>query len=138
MAKRGRGRPPFKPTRAMRLSVARMRACGDSIDTIRRAIGVDDDTLRKHFGEELATGAAQVRRKVVDAVFRGVDGGNAALIRRAEEMTRAATALDEIDASEKAARPTKLGKKEVQHQDALTAGLDNEWADDLKPNAAVN
>ncbi len=136
MARKKRGRPPFKPTAALRLTVERMRACGDTHDTIARALGIDDDTLRKHFPGELLNGSARQRRKVVEAVFRGVDNDNATLIKRAEEMTRASAGSADLDGEtrpEKPPRQRKLGKKEVQHQEALAAGADSEWGEDLQP-----
>lgn len=141
---RQRGRPSFKPTRAMRLSVERMLACGDSQNTVARALGIDDDTLRKHFAEELATGGARRRRQVVDAIFDGVREGNAALIRRAEEMTRAAAAEEAIrdtaDQPATAPRSTvdRRGKKEIRRDEATIAGEGTEWGEDLKPLAGTN
>ena len=132
--KRSVGRPAFKPTRAMRLSVERMLACGDSQNTVARALGIDDDTLRKHFAEEIATGAAKRRRQVVDAVFAGVDEGNASLIRKAEEMTRAGAAQSSVrDERPEVNRTDKRGKKEIQRDEAATAGEGSEWGEDLKP-----
>lgn len=135
-AKRGRGRPAFNPTRAMRLSVERMLACGDSQNVVARALGIDDDTLRKHFAEEIATGAAKRRREVVDAVFDGVKANNASLIRKAEEMTRVASAQDSIrDAADRPAPVgiDRRGKKEIRRDEAVTAGEGSEWGEDLKP-----
>jgi hypothetical protein len=137
--RRRRGRPSFKPTRAMRLSVERMLACGDSQSTVARALGIDDDTLRKYFVSELATGAARRRRQVVDAIFDGVGDRNASLIRRAEEMTRAAAAQEAVrDADQPpatAATPVtdRRGKKEIRRDEAATAGEGSEWGEDLKP-----
>lgn len=127
------GRPHFKPTRAQRTSVERMRAVGDALDTIARALGIDRNTLSKHFAEEISTGAARQRLKSVNWVFDGASKGNAALVRRAEEMTRAAAA--EIGEQEQPAapKPAKPGKREVQHKDALAAGQGSEWAEDLEP-----
>lgn len=131
--KRGRGRPAFKPTPRMRVTVERMLACGDSQNTVARALGIDDDTLRKHFGEEIANGAAKRRLEVVNAIFDGVKAKNASLIRRAEEMTRIAAAAVDVRADEQAPRIDKRGKKEVRRDEALAAGEDGEWGEDLKP-----
>ena len=135
--KRPVGRPAFKPTRPMRLSVERMLACGDSQNMVARALGIDDDTLRKHFAEEIATRAAKRRREVVDAVFEGVGAKNASLIRKAEEMTRAAAAQESVrragEGRPEAPRVDRRGKKEIQREEAATAGEGSEWGDDLKP-----
>lgn len=138
--KRQRGRPAFRATAAMKTTVERMMACGDSQNTIARALGIDDDTLRKHFPEEIRTGAAKRRREVIDLLFAGARKGNSALIKRVEEMTRTsagAADFDQPEAPAKAPRVSKLGKKEVAHQDALAAGADNEWGDDLKPASTL-
>lgn len=135
-ARNKRGRPPFKPTSAMRLSVERMLSCGDSQNSVARALGIDADTLRKHFPEELATGAARRRRQVVDAIFAGVSEGNASLIRRAEEMTRSAAAQDEAGEQPSPPRPQpgdRRGKKEIRRDEAIKAGENSAWGDDLKP-----
>lgn len=133
---RTRGRPAFNPTRAMRISVERMLACGDSQETIAKALGIDDGTLRKHFADEICTGAARRRRQVVDAIFEGVAAGNAGLIRRAEEITRAAAAQDTArNSPEKPGAPAvdRRGKKEIRRDQAATAGEGSPWGDDLKP-----
>ena len=133
---RTRGRPAFNPTREMRISVERMLACGDSQETIAKALGIDDGTLRKRFAEEISKGAARRRRQVVDAMFEGVAAGNAGLIRRAEEITRAAAAQDAARSGhEKPGAPAvdRRGKKEIRRDQAATAGEGSAWGDDLKP-----
>ncbi len=119
----------------MRLSVERMMACGDSQNTVARALGIDDGSLRKHFAEEIATGGARRRRQVVDAIFAGVGKGNAALIRRAEEMTRASSAQEAIRDPDQPppAVADRRGKKEIRRDEATTAGEGSEWGTDLSP-----
>lgn len=138
----GRGRPVFKPTPAMKRSVERMVACGDSQETIARALGIDDETLRKHFGEELKTGYAKRRRQVVDLLFEGAEKGNASLIKRVEEMTRLQGAAADFAQGDNVhvQAPTRVlrrGKKEMQQEEALTAGINSEWGDDLAPLAGT-
>jgi len=126
----------FKPTRPQRTIVCRMLACGDSQETVARAIGVSVPTLRKHFASELDTGAARVRRWAVAKLFAGAAKGNAALIRRVEEITRLAVAADEIEGPQESA----LGKKAAAQRDAAAvAGGGSEWGDDLSVgSAAIN
>lgn len=128
-----RGRPAYAPTKALRLTVERMCSVGDSQDTIARALGMDANTLRKHFADELLNGASRQRRKVVEMVYSGAAKGNATLIKRVEEMTRASSASVEDDVGASPVRQPRLGKKEAQHQEALGAGKDGEWGDDLAP-----
>lgn len=129
---RGRGRPPYQPTKTLRLTVERMCSVGDSHDTIARALGIDSDTLRKYYPDELLNGASRRRREVVELVYAGAKKGNASLIKRIEEMTRVSSAVVDAEDAPRARQP-KLGKKEAAQQDALTAGAGNEWGDDLAP-----
>jgi hypothetical protein len=139
--KRKRGRPAFKPTAVMRRTVERMMACGDSKDTISRAIGCSIPTLEQHFENELKDGYAKKRQEVLNMMFDGARKGNAALIKRLEEMTRAAVPYDQPAAptdkpNETAAAPQggkPKGKKEQQRAAALAAGTNSEWGDDLAP-----
>jgi hypothetical protein len=140
--KRGRGRPAFKPTPAMRRTVELMVACGDSQETVARALDIDDDTLRKHFPEELKNGWAKKRREVLRWLEAGARKGNATLIKRLEEMTRLQGAATDFEGrgDEKGAASTsapsrsrKLGKKEQQREEAFAAGLNSEWGEDLAP-----
>jgi hypothetical protein len=125
----------------MRTTVERMVACGDSQETIARALGIEDDTLRKHFGDELKTGYAKRRRQAVDLLFDGAAKGNASLIKRVEEMTRLAGAAADFDrpdaprpaAGSRKVKANKLGKKEIAHDKAMVAGSDSDWGDDLRP-----
>jgi hypothetical protein len=113
-----------------------MVACGDSQETIARALGIEDDTLRKHFQNELKTGYAKRRREVVDMLFKAAKSQNVSAIKRLEEMTRLQGAAADFDKStEDAPKPRgpKPGKKEVQREEALNAGVNSEWGDDLAP-----
>lgn len=136
-AKRGRGRPSFVPTPALRRTVERMIACGDTHDVVARALGIDPNTLRKHFESELAHGYAKKRREIVDMLFDGAKKGNASLIKRVEEMTRLAgpaadfEARDPAGTEQKRTRQPVKGKKEVQRDEAMNAGLSSDWGDDL-------
>jgi hypothetical protein len=132
----------------MRRTVELMVSCGDSKDTVSRAIGCSIPTLELHFEEELKDGWAKKRREVLRWMEAGARKGNATLIKRLEEMTRLAGAAADFDRgagdqSETPAAPQprvrRMGKKEQLREDALTAGVDNEWGDDLAPpSGAVN
>ena len=56
-AKRGRGRPPHAPTAASRRRVAVAAGGGMHHEDIATALGISDDTLRKHYAAELSAGA---------------------------------------------------------------------------------
>lgn len=51
---RSGGRPEYKPTDEQRALVRRMRDARQPIGDIAKAVGVSRNTLRKHFGAELA------------------------------------------------------------------------------------
>ncbi|MCF6120887.1 MAG: hypothetical protein E5X35_07560 [Mesorhizobium sp.] len=142
--KRGRGRPAFKPTPAMRRTVERMVSCGDVKDTIARAIGCSIPTLELYFDEELKNGWAKKRQELLNWMFNGAKKGNATLIKRLEEMTRISGAAADFEARQEkagagaspqqpASRAAKPGKKEVQREEAFTAGVNSEWGEDLAP-----
>lgn len=136
---RSRGRPAFIPTVAMKRTVERMVACGDSKDTIARAVGCSIPTLDLHFDEELKNGFAKKRREILNWMYDGARKGNATLIKRLEEMTRLQGAAADFEARDEGTtstpkpRAVKLGKKEIQREDAMAAGVNSEWGEDLAP-----
>lgn len=141
MAKRGR--PAWKPTATVRRTVEEMRSCGESEATIARSLGIDADTLRKHCADELDNGFSHRRREVIGLLYKSARSGNVTAQKRLEEMTRLAGAAAEFDEKSKqpgapAAAPApvraaKRGKKEVQRDEAFTAGANSEWGEDLAP-----
>lgn len=71
MTKRpGPGRPTHEPTDETREVVCKMSACGVTHDAIAHIVGVSDETLRKHYGGELAFGNAQVVSDVAGALIK--------------------------------------------------------------------
>jgi hypothetical protein len=138
MTERKRGRPAFKPTQLHRRKVEQYTACGMSHDGIAKALGISDETLRKHFAEELSSGKAKRRAEVVDILFAAARKGNVAAAKTLEQMTGKSLALAEFMGHDKpASRPVeksrRLGKKEQAAQDALEAGVGTEWGTDLLP-----
>lgn len=132
-ARAGAGRRNFRPSIEQRQTVEEMRFCGEAEDVIARAIGIDVDTLRKHFADELADGHAQRRKEVISLLFKEARGGNVSAIRRLEEIGRP------VFAGEGAGRepaPPKLGKKEQQQQQAHSVvGI---FSPPLPPRLVVN
>lgn len=74
--KRKRGRPEHKPTSITRRKVSMAAAFGMTRQEIALAIGITDDTLRKHYARELAEGAAKKRMEILDAQFAAAKKGN--------------------------------------------------------------
>ncbi|ODT22235.1 MAG: hypothetical protein ABS35_15405 [Kaistia sp. SCN 65-12] len=141
-----RGRPAWKPTLQSRRTVEEMKACGESDNVIARSLGVDVDTLRKHCARELEHGLSNRRREVIGLLFKSARGGNVTAQKRLEEITRTVGAAEEFDRAARdgagaesgaapapAARQPKLGKKELQREEAFKAGVNSEWGEDLAP-----
>lgn len=75
--KRSRGRPPFEPTDEDRHLVRKLAGYGLTHDEISAVIinpqtdkSLDDDTLRKHFPDELREGKAETRTKVARTAYQ--------------------------------------------------------------------
>lgn len=129
------GRPPYRPTIEARQTVEQMKFCGESDNTIARALGIDPDTLRKHFVDELADGHAQRRKEVVELLFTAARTGNVSAIKKLEEMGRVAGAAAAIE-HRAAPKTPKLGKKE---QAAATAAqVEGKFAPPPAPKLVVN
>ena len=137
-----RGRPQFKPTAKMRRTVEEMVSCGEPKTRIARAIGIDSETLDKHFGDELAHGLSRRRREVLELLFKSARSGNVTAQKQLAAMTGLAAADAEVrrigdaqrDEARAAAAP-KVGKKEAAQAAAESAGLGTEWGDDLQVGA---
>lgn len=100
--------------------VEEMKFCGESDNTIARALRIDPDTLRKHFADELADGHAQRRREVIGLLFESARNGNVSAQKKLEEMGRVAGAAARVKTRETSA--PKLGKKEEQQLAAQRVG----------------
>ncbi len=133
-ATRKRGRPAYRPSIEDRKTVEQMKFCGESENTIARALTIDPDTLRKHFADELADGHAQRRKEVIGLMFDSARAGNVAAIKKLEEMGRVAGAAESVRGREKPA--PKLGKKEERKIAAENVG--GKFATPQPPKLVVN
>ena len=126
---------PFQPTRKQRISVEQMKACGESDETIARALGISRPTLLKYFSNELTFGWARQRQQIVAMIFAGAKKGNPTLMKRADELTRMGLAkVNDPEATADAPRrAVAIPKKEAVRQAAIAAGDDPNWGDDLRP-----
>jgi hypothetical protein len=77
-ARPGAGQPSFKPTDAERKQVEAMSGYGLPIEQIAILIrdGIDADTLRKHFAQELISGKAKANGQVGKTLFQKAIGGD--------------------------------------------------------------
>jgi predicted RNA-binding Zn ribbon-like protein len=114
-----------------------MKFCGESENTIARALSIDPDTLRKHFVDELADGHAQRRKEVIGLLFQSARNGNVSAQKKLEEMGRAAGAAEAVKAREPKA--PQLGKKDERQAaaQAVAAGQ-SKFAPPAPPRLVVN
>jgi hypothetical protein len=77
------GRPPFKPTKDERGNVEMMAGFGVPHEQIASTIrgGIDAETLKKHFKQELIEGKAKASTQVGRSLFqKAIDGDTSAQI----------------------------------------------------------
>lgn len=74
----GAGRPAFEPTAHERRQVEAMSGYGLPIDQIAVLVrdGINVDTLRKHFSQELISGKAKANAQVGKTLFQKVMAGD--------------------------------------------------------------
>ena len=77
-ARPGAGRPAFEPTDHERKQVEAMSGYGLPIEQIAVLVrdGIDADTLRKHFAQELISGKAKANAQVGKTLFQKVMAGD--------------------------------------------------------------
>lgn len=72
-----KGRPTFKPSEAQRNDVKTLSAVNFKHDAIAEYIGIDSDTLRKHFKQELLTTKMKMLGNAASRLAQAVDRGEA-------------------------------------------------------------
>lgn len=77
-ARKGAGRPAFKPTDSERRQVESMSGYGVPIEQIAALVrdGISVDTLRAHFTPELVNGKAKANAKIGQTLFQRASGGD--------------------------------------------------------------
>jgi hypothetical protein len=120
-----RGRKLFSPTKAQRNKVMLLVAAGFGEPSIADVIGICQNTLRKHFPEELRSGRD---RKLAENLVR--------LDKAAQEGN--VTAQKYLDGklgaqipSKQEPKPEAIGKKEALVREAHEAHTQSEWGDIL-------
>lgn len=122
------GRPPFFASADDRARVAEMASCAMPQADIARVIGCTMPTLRKHFREELSTGAAVKRAEIVGLLYANARAGNVSAQKHLEIMTRP----PEVAA---AAEMGKKAKRQVKAEQSASAG---KFAAPTAPKLVVN
>lgn len=133
-----RGRPSFEPTLGQRQQVEQMVAFGMTHDQMARVVGIDPDTLRLHFEEEIATALARKRAAVAALLFRSAENGNVSAQKHLDVVLARVAAEAAFTGAEPTVKGGKLGKKEEAAEAAITAGEGTAWGDDLQPEGALN
>lgn len=118
--KAGRGRPAFKPTKVQRLKVQRLAAIAMKHDEIAHVIGCSDETLRKHFAEDLRLGSALMTAAANELLWKAARKlSPAAIGRLIAQHAAAAAAARPLDPPPAASvRGEDLGKKAKQQLEA--------------------
>lgn len=134
-----RGPPPFKPTAKQRKDVTLYVAGGMSEPAIAAEIGICQNTLRKHFPDEIDAGhqrelAANLRR-----LRKAADKGNVTAMKHLDAkfgLIAAKVAVDRRGEPAAPARQAKLGKKEERQAAAERVG--SKYAPPAAPKLVVD
>lgn len=111
-------RPPLKPTRRQRNKVETCVAGGLSVLKTAAAHGISQNTLRFYFPDELQNGRARKFADVLVLLDRTAKPGSVSAMKFLLNLFPG--------------RAPMLGKKEKAQRDAETAGVGNDWVDDLR------
>lgn len=135
---RPRGRPTKTFTQAQRDDVAIWKAGGMSDEDIAKVLGIDADTMKKHFAAELSTHWAKKTAQVIKARFKAAMKGNVTAQTKFLETARAVGGMQAFGGQGASVKPDRKfkhipeGKKEAAQKAAHTAGEGTEWEGDLQ------
>lgn len=116
---RGQAGKRFVPSKSQRSRVVLLVAAGFSEPSIADVLGICQNTLRKHFPDEMRSGRDRKLAENLARLDKAAAGGNV-------------TAQKYLDARIGAAIPSApkeelLGKKEILQREAQTAHEETEW-----------
>lgn len=111
------------PTDAARRQVEAMAAYGIPEWDVARVLGVDPKTLRKHYGEELATGHVKANARVAETLFKKAISPDltAPSVNAAMFWLKTRAGWKEQRAHD------EPGKKDIQLAEAHTAHVGSDW-----------
>ena len=137
---RKRGRPAHAPTAATRRQVSIAAGGGMTQEQIAIALGIDRDTLSKHYAAELSAVASARRMEVLGALYLAAKKGSSsaakAYLANVPEFEPLPAVPSKPAAAPAPAPEAKLGKKEAADAAAKTSQVGTGWADIL-PGAGV-
>lgn len=128
------GQPPYKPTRTQRGDVESMKADGWSNERIALQLRISRPTLEKHFAAELQYGRDTVQLENLRNLRKMAKKNASAAKQLNDRIAFAETARSEPPA----AKPPKLGKKEIQQIEAETPDVSTEMGELLAKRMALN
>ncbi len=85
MVRKRRGPAPFAPSQSQRNQVALLIAAGMSEPGIAAAVGICQNSLRKHFADELMTGHAVKMAENLQRIERAAERGSVSAMRYLDE-----------------------------------------------------
>jgi hypothetical protein len=145
--KRPRGRPAHKPTPAMRRQVSVAAGGGMRHQDIAIALGIDRDTLAKHYQAELTVVATMRRMEVLQALHIAAKKGSSSAAKAylanephfsvPPEGVGDAAAAQPPEAPKTTPKEVPLGKKAQADADAVTAARGTGWDDLLSTRAPL-
>ncbi len=108
-------------------------------EDIALALGINRDTLAKHYEHELSIGASLRRLEVLQAMHTAARRGATAAARvyLANEPKTSAPPLDPGTDTPAPAKAPAVGKKEQAQADAVTAARGTGWDELLSPTAPL-
>ena len=108
-----RGRPSYAKTKENQMFVAARAAAGWSHERIATDMGIDDDTLRKHFSGELQNGRVYVEGMMIDVLTQRMREGHVPSIRMLKDIIDPHPDRAPKGAGDKKGKTPVLGKKEA-------------------------
>ena len=132
-----RGPEGFVPTKAQREKVKLYLAGGISEPVVAHRLGISQNTLRKHFADELEFGRDMKRADNLERLEKAATKGNVSAMKHLD--AKFATVSAENSFTAPAPRSSDVGKKEQAQAAAKDAGQGTGWGDDLSiPAAKMN
>lgn len=115
-------------------------AAGISEPMIAREIGICQNTLRKHFADELREGNERELARNLRRLSKAADAGNVAAIKHLDAKLSARSAQKawaEDDQPERTAKPASKREAQLAAAEAAVAPASSDWGNDLLPDGVV-
>lgn len=140
---KGRGRPAHAWSRENSLRICNLFACGHTVETVAKVMGISQPTLRKVYFSEVGQReimALKVKSEQLARLTTAAIGGNVAAEKALAGMIHAEQ-VRQLDGQVKgrgrtASAPPKMGKKQAQQEAAQSVG--GRFATRSAPPALLN